>query len=80
MGKRRGAAALFDCWRLGAGAGGQGELPKTTPRHTCTPPNPLCSQELAEWNRKYADKHGHIFIICASGKSAEEMLVAIRAR
>lgn len=35
---------------------------------------------LAEGNRRYLEKFGYIFIICASGKSAEEMLVEIRAR
>eukprot|EP00887_Chlorella_sp_A99_P007198 scaffold2.g7198.t1 len=37
-------------------------------------------QELAEWNSKYEAKFGHIFIICASGKSADEMLAAVKAR
>lgn len=37
-------------------------------------------QELADWNQQYLRKHGHIFIICASGKSADEMLQAIKAR
>lgn len=37
-------------------------------------------QGLAEWNTKYEAKFGHIFIICASGKSAEEMLAAIQRR
>jgi 2-oxo-4-hydroxy-4-carboxy-5-ureidoimidazoline decarboxylase len=36
--------------------------------------------ELAEANRLYQDKFGFIFIVCASGKSAEEMLAICRAR
>ena len=49
---------------------------------TVLPPSPpqVSAQELAEWNRRYLAKHGHIFILCASGKSAEEMLAAIKGR
>lgn len=36
--------------------------------------------ELAEVNRAYAAKHGFIYIVCATGKSAEEMLADARAR
>jgi 2-oxo-4-hydroxy-4-carboxy-5-ureidoimidazoline decarboxylase len=37
-------------------------------------------EALAEGNKLYADKFGYIFIVCASGKSAEEMLALLRAR
>jgi 2-oxo-4-hydroxy-4-carboxy--5-ureidoimidazoline (OHCU) decarboxylase len=37
-------------------------------------------QELAEMNQRYEAKFGHIFIICASGKSAQEMLAALKDR
>ncbi|KAK9818222.1 hypothetical protein WJX72_009017 [[Myrmecia] bisecta] len=37
-------------------------------------------QDLADWNCKYEAKFGHIFIICASGKSAGEMLQAVQDR
>ena len=37
-------------------------------------------QELANLNRQYEQKFGHIFIVCASGKSSEEMLAILRAR
>jgi OHCU decarboxylase len=36
--------------------------------------------ELAEANRAYAERFGYIFIVCATGKSAEEMLGLLRAR
>ena len=36
--------------------------------------------ELAEANRLYLEKFGFIFIVCATGKSAEEMLAICRAR
>jgi 2-oxo-4-hydroxy-4-carboxy-5-ureidoimidazoline decarboxylase len=35
---------------------------------------------LAEGNRDYESRFGHIFIVCATGKSAEEMLALLRAR
>lgn len=36
--------------------------------------------ELAEGNRKYAERFGYIFIVCASGKTADEMLDLLKAR
>lgn len=36
--------------------------------------------ELAQLNRTYQKKFGYIFIVCASGKSSEEMLAILRAR
>lgn len=35
---------------------------------------------LAAGNQKYQERFGFIFIICAAGKSAEEMLAALNAR
>lgn len=35
---------------------------------------------LAALNDRYFDRFGHVFLICASGKSAEEMLKALRDR
>ena len=35
---------------------------------------------LAEANRVYEDRFGYIFIVCATGKDAEEMLGALRHR
>ena len=36
--------------------------------------------DLAEANRIYEERFGHIFIVCATGKSADEMLGLLRAR
>ena len=47
-------------------------LARTSP--TCAP------QDLAAWNERYEAKFGHIFIVCASGKSAQEMLAAVQQR
>ncbi|MEM7267378.1 MAG: 2-oxo-4-hydroxy-4-carboxy-5-ureidoimidazoline decarboxylase, partial [Pseudomonadota bacterium] len=36
--------------------------------------------QLKEANHAYLDKHGFIFIICATGLSAQTMLEALQAR
>jgi OHCU decarboxylase len=36
--------------------------------------------ELADVNRTYEEKFGHIYIVCATGKSAEEMLALAKIR
>jgi OHCU decarboxylase len=36
--------------------------------------------ELAKANRAYEEKFGHIFIVCATGKTATEMLALLRER
>ncbi|GKU92269.1 hypothetical protein SLEP1_g6018 [Rubroshorea leprosula] len=38
------------------------------------------SQVLAEWNARYKQKFGHIFIICASGRSTVELLAELKRR
>jgi 2-oxo-4-hydroxy-4-carboxy-5-ureidoimidazoline decarboxylase len=35
---------------------------------------------LADGNREYEERFGHVFLICAAGLSGEEMLAALRAR
>lgn len=37
-------------------------------------------QALVDGNREYERRFGHIFIVCATGKSADEMLALLRAR
>lgn len=37
-------------------------------------------KELAEYNDKYEKKFGFIFIVCATGKTADEMLSLIKER
>jgi len=37
-------------------------------------------QGLADGNRAYEQRFGHIFLICASGLSGQEMLAQLRAR
>ncbi|HEV8286743.1 MAG TPA: 2-oxo-4-hydroxy-4-carboxy-5-ureidoimidazoline decarboxylase [Chitinophagaceae bacterium] len=40
----------------------------------------LTLQSLAEGNKAYEEKFGYIFIVCATSKSAEEMLGILTAR
>jgi 2-oxo-4-hydroxy-4-carboxy-5-ureidoimidazoline decarboxylase len=37
-------------------------------------------EALADGNRAYLEKFGYVFIVCAAGRSAEEMLGMLRAR
>jgi OHCU decarboxylase len=37
-------------------------------------------RSLAELNREYEKKFGYIYIVCATGKSSEEMLAILRER
>ncbi|MFD2934283.1 2-oxo-4-hydroxy-4-carboxy-5-ureidoimidazoline decarboxylase [Spirosoma flavum] len=37
-------------------------------------------EDLSAGNRRYEEKFGYIFIVCATGKSAEEMLEILTAR
>ncbi|XVF29773.1 hypothetical protein REPUB_Repub16aG0000100 [Reevesia pubescens] len=37
-------------------------------------------QELSDWNARYRQKFGHVFLICASGRSAAEILAELKKR
>ncbi|MDQ3083090.1 MAG: 2-oxo-4-hydroxy-4-carboxy-5-ureidoimidazoline decarboxylase, partial [Gemmatimonadota bacterium] len=37
-------------------------------------------EELAKVNQEYENHFGHMYIVCASGRTAEEMLIDARAR
>jgi 2-oxo-4-hydroxy-4-carboxy-5-ureidoimidazoline decarboxylase len=37
-------------------------------------------ERLAQENRRYETRFGHVFLIAAAGKSADEILAALRAR
>jgi len=37
-------------------------------------------QALAEGNREYERRFGHIYLVCASGRSAEALLATLRTR
>jgi len=37
-------------------------------------------EELAKYNKEYEEKFGYIFIVCATGKTADEMLALLKER
>ena len=37
-------------------------------------------QELTDWNQKYAEKFGHVFLFCALGRPSEVVLAALKRR
>jgi 2-oxo-4-hydroxy-4-carboxy-5-ureidoimidazoline decarboxylase len=63
----RGKFAATAAWSAGEQAGVAGAAEATL-------------RALAEANRAYEARFGHIFIVCASGKSAEEMLALLERR
>jgi OHCU decarboxylase len=62
--------------RIGERTTGQSELEQSGVRGAAA----ATLTELAERNRAYEDRFGHVFLVCASGQSAGEMLEALRAR
>jgi OHCU decarboxylase len=70
IGEKKAAAAVSDeskRWSEAEQAGVSGATTETM-------------QALADLNQKYEDKFGYIFIVCASGKSSDEMLAILRER
>jgi OHCU decarboxylase len=55
-----------------------GEAAKEQSGTSGAPPEVL--RELADANREYEERFGHIYIVCATGKSAREMLDLCRRR
>lgn len=35
-------------------------------------------QELSEWNARYREKFGFVFLICASGRTSDEILAELK--
>lgn len=43
-------------------------------------PDDAVREALAQGNREYEEKFGHVFLLCATGRSAREMLAILRER
>ena len=41
---------------------------------------PATMGEMAEGNRLYENRFGHVYLVCATGKSADELLAILRSR
>jgi len=52
----------------------------TTEQSSTQKAGPRVLEALAEQNRAYAEKFGYVFLICATGKSSEDILNALRQR
>ena len=66
-----------------AAAAAQGELARgwsSDEQRAATAASVDTRQALADANRDYERRFGHIFLVCATGKSAEEMLALLRER
>lgn len=42
--------------------------------------SPSTMAALAEGNRRYEERFGHVFLVCAAGRSGDELLAALRRR
>jgi 2-oxo-4-hydroxy-4-carboxy-5-ureidoimidazoline decarboxylase len=70
IGERQGArsqSGLGERWSAGEQAG-------------ANPAEGTVRQQLERINREYEDRFGYIYIVCASGRTAEDLLQAARAR
>jgi 2-oxo-4-hydroxy-4-carboxy-5-ureidoimidazoline decarboxylase len=70
------AEALADHPRIGGPAAGWSAAEQAG----AAAAGPAVARELADGNRAYEQRFGHVFLVCASGLSAAEMLARLRDR
>jgi 2-oxo-4-hydroxy-4-carboxy-5-ureidoimidazoline decarboxylase len=63
-----------------ADAGAQSVAWSEQEQASATSPDRAIQQALAEGNREYEKRFGRMFIVCATGKSAAEILEILRRR
>jgi OHCU decarboxylase len=73
------AEALAGHPRIGEGGGSAPETSEQE-QHSVRMANAGVLAQLAEENRRYEDRFGHIFLIAAAGKTVDEILAALRVR
>jgi allantoicase len=70
--------------RIGAGARAAGGPPgsawSTGEQAGVAGADPAVLEELVEGNRAYEERFGHVFLVCATGRSAASLLAALRER
>ncbi|HEX2134264.1 MAG TPA: 2-oxo-4-hydroxy-4-carboxy-5-ureidoimidazoline decarboxylase [Actinophytocola sp.] len=64
--------------RIGERAAGQGREAAWSREEQASAAD--AAEDLAAGNRVYEERFGHVFLICATGLSAETMLIALRTR
>lgn len=74
------AAALAAHPRIGERPAGEGREAAWSRREQAGADDPSVAAALAEANREYEERFGHVFLIFATGKSSSELLAAARAR
>lgn len=71
---------IGDVSRLRERFAGSGELSEKEQGHALAAAHEAVLEQLLAANQRYEARHGHIFIVCASGKTAAEMLGLLLAR
>jgi 2-oxo-4-hydroxy-4-carboxy-5-ureidoimidazoline decarboxylase len=71
---------IGDVSRLRERFAGSGELSEKEQGTALGTAHEAVLEQLLAANQRYEARHGHIFIVCASGKSAAEMLGLLLAR
>jgi 2-oxo-4-hydroxy-4-carboxy-5-ureidoimidazoline decarboxylase len=75
-------AALSGHPRIGERAAGQSQAAEwsRTEQSAAATADAETRRELAESNLEYEHKFGHVYLVCASGRSAAELLTVLRTR
>ena len=75
-------AALSGHPRIGERAAGQSQAAEwsRTEQSAAAAADAQTQRELAESNLEYEHKFGHVYLVCASGRSAAELLTVLRTR
>jgi 2-oxo-4-hydroxy-4-carboxy-5-ureidoimidazoline decarboxylase len=75
-------AALSGHPRIGERAAGQSQAAEwsRTEQSAAATADSETRRELAESNLEYEHKFGHVYLVCASGRSAAELLTVLRTR
>ncbi len=71
---------IGDVSRLRARFAGSGELSEREQGDALRAAHEAVLEQLLAANQRYEARHGHLFIVCASGKTAAEMLGLLLAR
>ena len=66
--------------QIGEHVGGPGRESSWSRQEQASTAIVTARDELAEGNRAYEQRFGHVFLICATGLGTEEMLQALRSR
>lgn len=80
LGQRELDAALTGHPRIGERPQGAGEAWSRQEQAGLDAAQSTTLAAIAEGNRLYENRFGHVYLVCASGRSAEELLAILRSR